>query len=63
MVAHAFNPRTWRQRRQISNFEACLVYRVSSRTAIKLSIESSTGEIEKGPKELKAFAGPQEGQQ
>ena len=34
-----------------------------SHPAIKLSIESPNGELEKGPKELKAFAGPQEEQQ
>ena len=33
MVAHTFNPSTWEGRgRQISEFEASLVYRVSSRT-------------------------------
>jgi hypothetical protein len=33
VVAHAFNPRTWGGRgRWISEFEASLVYRVSSRT-------------------------------
>jgi hypothetical protein len=33
MVAHAFNPSTWEARgRRISEFEASLVYRVSSRT-------------------------------
>jgi hypothetical protein len=36
VVAHAFNPSTWEsggRDRQISEFEASLVYRVSSRTA------------------------------
>jgi hypothetical protein len=34
VVAHAFNPSTWEaEGRQISEFEASLVYRVSSRTA------------------------------
>jgi hypothetical protein len=35
VVAHAFNPSTWKAEagRQISEFEASLVYRVSSRTA------------------------------
>jgi hypothetical protein len=37
MVAHAFNPSTWEAEagggRRISEFEASLVYRVSSRTA------------------------------
>jgi hypothetical protein len=35
VVAHAFNPSTWEAEagRQISEFEASLVYRVSSRTA------------------------------
>jgi hypothetical protein len=34
MVAHTFNLSTWKARgRQISEFEASLVYRVSSRTA------------------------------
>jgi hypothetical protein len=35
MVAHAFNPSPWEggRGRQISEFEASLVYRVSSRTA------------------------------
>jgi hypothetical protein len=34
VVAHAFNPSTWGGRgRRISEFEASLVYRVSSRTA------------------------------
>jgi hypothetical protein len=34
MVAHAFNPSTWEaDARQISELEASLVYRVSSRTA------------------------------
>jgi hypothetical protein len=33
-VAHAFNPSTWGGRgRRISEFEASLVYKVSSRTA------------------------------
>jgi hypothetical protein len=30
-VAHAFNPSTWEAGRQISEFEASLVYEVSSR--------------------------------
>jgi hypothetical protein len=36
VVAHAFNPSTWKAEgrgRQISEFKASLVYRVSSRTA------------------------------
>jgi hypothetical protein len=34
VVAHAFNPNTWEARgRQISEFEASLVYKVSPRTA------------------------------
>jgi hypothetical protein len=34
VVAHAFNPSTWEARgRPISEFEASLVYKVSSRTA------------------------------
>jgi hypothetical protein len=34
VVAHTFNPSTWEARgRRISEFEASLVYRVSSRTA------------------------------
>jgi hypothetical protein len=34
MVVHAFNPSTWEGRgRRISEFEASLVYKVSSRTA------------------------------
>ena len=35
MVAHAFNPSTWEAERgrRISEFEASLVYKVSSRTA------------------------------
>jgi hypothetical protein len=33
VVAHAFNPSTREAGRQISEFEASLVYRVSSRTA------------------------------
>jgi hypothetical protein len=34
VVAHAFNPSTWGGRgRQISEFEASLIYKVSSRTA------------------------------
>jgi hypothetical protein len=33
IVAHAFNPSTREAERQISEFEASLVYRVSSRTA------------------------------
>jgi hypothetical protein len=33
VVAHAFNASTRRQRRRISEFEASLVYKVSSRTA------------------------------
>jgi hypothetical protein len=34
MVVHAFNPSTWEGRgRRISEFEASLVYNVSSRTA------------------------------
>ena len=33
MVVHAFNPSTREAVRQISEFEASLVYRVSSRTA------------------------------
>ena len=35
MVVHAFNPSTWEadRGRQISEFEASLVYQVSSRTA------------------------------
>jgi hypothetical protein len=37
VVAHAFNPSTWEavggRGRRISEFEASLVYRVSSRTA------------------------------
>jgi shikimate kinase len=35
LVAHAFNPSTWEggRGRQISEFEASLVYKVSSRTA------------------------------
>jgi hypothetical protein len=34
VVAHAFNPSTWEaESRQISEFDASLVYRVSSRTA------------------------------
>jgi hypothetical protein len=36
VVAHAFNPSTWElggRGRQISKFEASLVYKVSSRTA------------------------------
>jgi hypothetical protein len=32
-AAHAFNPSTWEADRQISEFEASLIYRVSSRTA------------------------------
>ena len=34
VVAHAFNPSTWEARgRRISEFEASLIYKVSSRTA------------------------------
>jgi hypothetical protein len=33
VVAHAFNPSTWEAETEISEFEASLVYRVSSRTA------------------------------
>ena len=35
LVAHAFNPSTWEagRGRQISEFKASLVYKVSSRTA------------------------------
>ena len=33
MVAHAFNPSTWERGRRICEFEASLVYKVSSRTA------------------------------
>ena len=33
VVAHAFNPITWEAEAGISEFEASLVYRVSSRTA------------------------------
>ena len=33
MVAHAFNPSTWEAEAGGSEFEASLVYRVSSRTA------------------------------
>jgi hypothetical protein len=33
MVVHAFNPNTQEAVRQISEFKASLVYRVSSRTA------------------------------
>jgi hypothetical protein len=34
MVVHAFNPFTWEARgRRISEFQASVVYRVSSRTA------------------------------
>jgi hypothetical protein len=34
MVVHAFNPSTWEAKsRQISEFKASLVYKVSSRTA------------------------------
>jgi hypothetical protein len=33
VVAHTFNPSTWDRGRQISEFEASLVYKVSCRTA------------------------------
>jgi hypothetical protein len=33
VVAHTFNPSTWEADRRISEFEASLVYKVSSRTA------------------------------
>jgi hypothetical protein len=45
VVAHAFNPSTRKAGRRISEFEASLVYKVSSRTAgaIQRNPEEATG--------------------
>jgi hypothetical protein len=39
VVVHAFNPSTWKAKAGISEFEASLVYRVSSRTAMAMPKE------------------------
>jgi hypothetical protein len=31
LLEHSFNPSTWEEGRQISEFESCLIYRASSR--------------------------------
>jgi hypothetical protein len=65
MVAHTFNPSTWEaweaEAGRISEFEASLVYRVSSRTARatqKLCLEKPTNQP-KTKTNKKKLSGPQ----
>ena len=54
VVAHTFNPSTWRQRQaDLCEFEASLVYRASSRTGSKATEKPCLDKTAKKEKESK----------
>jgi hypothetical protein len=59
-VAHAFNPSTWEADRRISEFEASLVYRMSSRATQRNPVSKNKNKAKQNKNKKKSVKGSEE---